>query len=103
VIRHVVRRVLASVLMLLLLTLVTFLIFKTIPLDPACLTVNCGQGSTATPEQLKAIDHQLGADRPILVQYKDFVWRLVRHGSFGESWTNSNINDTVRSSLAHTG
>ena len=89
--------------MLLLLTLATFLIFKTIPLDPACLRVNCGQGATVTKEQLKQIDHQLGADRPILVQYKDFVWRLVRHGSFGVSWTNSNINDTLRSSLAHTG
>jgi peptide/nickel transport system permease protein len=77
--------VVASVVMLLLLTLATFLIFKTIPLDPACLRVNCGQGATVTKEQLKQIDHQLGADRPILVQYKDFVWRLVRHGSFGVS------------------
>lgn len=97
------RRILASAATLLALTLATFLIFKTIPLDPACLRVNCGQGATVTKAQLKAIDHQLGADRPILVQYKDFVWKLARHGSFGESWTNANINDTVRSSLAHTG
>ena len=84
-IRHVARRGLASLLMLVLLTLATFLIFKAIPLDPACLTVNCGQKSTVTRSQLKAIDHRLGTDRPILVQYGDFLWRLVRHGSFGTS------------------
>lgn len=101
-IRHVVRRVLASVAMLLLVTLATFLIFTTIPLDPACLKVNCGQGATVTKAQLAAIDHQLGADRPILVQYKDFVWNLVRHGSFGSSWTNADINATLHETIAHT-
>ena len=99
---HVIRRLIASIVLLLALTLATFLIFKTIPLDPACLKVDCGQGSTATKAQLQAIDHQLGVDRPILVQYKDFIWSLARHGSFGSSWSNSNINETLRSGLAHT-
>jgi len=88
--------------MLLMLSLATFLIFKTIPLDPACLRVNCGQGATVTAGQLRQIDHQLGADRPILVQYKDFVWRLVRHGSFGASWASGQIDPRLHSAVAET-
>ena len=101
-IRQIVRRVLTSVLMLLVLSLATFLIFKTIPLDPACLRVNCGQGATVTKAQLAAIDHQLGVDRPILVQYGDFMWRLVRHGSFGASWASGQIDPRLHSAVAET-
>jgi peptide/nickel transport system permease protein len=99
VIRVVVRRLLTSVLMLLLLTLATFLIFRTVPLDPACLKVNCGQGSTLTPAQSREINHELGSDRSIFVQYKDFVWRLVRHGSFGVSWASGAIDPQIRAAI----
>ena len=100
--RIVVRRLIASVTMLLLLTVATFTIFKTVKLEPACLRVYCGQGMTATPAQLRAIDHQLGADRPVLTQVKEFVWRIVRHGSFGTSWQNYSIDDTLRLAMAQT-
>jgi peptide/nickel transport system permease protein len=103
-IRHAARRLLASLLMLSLLTLATFLIFKTIPLDPACLKVNCGQGSTVTAAQLREINHQLGTDQPVLVQYKNFVWRLVRHGSFGVSWVSGQLIDPqIHSAIAASG
>jgi peptide/nickel transport system permease protein len=100
--RHIVRRLIASALMLLMLSLATFLIFKTIPLDPACLRVNCGQGATVTKAQLRQIDHQIGADRPILVQYKNFLWRLVRHGSFGSSWVSGQIDPRLHAAVAET-
>lgn len=103
-IRYLVRRLLASVLVILTLTLATFLIFKTIPINPACLQVNCGFKSTVTKAQLAAIDHRLGADKPIMVQYKDFMWRLVRHGSFGTSWaTLEPIDPALRHGIAVTG
>jgi peptide/nickel transport system permease protein len=89
--------------MLLLLTLATFTIFKAVKLEPACLRVYCGQGMTATPAQLHAIDHQLGADSSVPVQVKDFIWRIVRHGSFGTSWSNYSIDDTLRLAMGQTG
>jgi peptide/nickel transport system permease protein len=100
--RIIARRVVASVAMLLLLTLVTFWIFKAVKLDPACLRVYCGQGMTATPTQLHAIDHRLGADQSVLVQFKEFVWRIVRHGSFGTSWSNYSIDRTLRQAVGQT-
>jgi len=30
--------------------------------------------------------HQMGLDRPVLIQYKDFLGRVVLHGDFGQSF-----------------
>ena len=42
--------------------------------DPTLLLVPEG----ATREQIDALRHQLGFDRPILVQFVDYLWTLVR-------------------------
>src|SRR4051794_12130740 len=72
--------------MLLALTLVTYVVFYTIPVHPGCLVVQCGGPGTSTPAQLKAADHLIGADRPVVVQYGDFVWQFVRHGTLGRTF-----------------
>ena len=41
-------------------------------------------GETATPAQVEALRKQLGYDRPLPVQFVDYVWRLVR-GDMGTS------------------
>ena len=70
-----------------MLTFLTFVVFNEIPTNPACLVVACGPHTTTTDAQIREADHRLGIDRPVFVQYGDFVWRLVRHGDFGTSWT----------------
>src|SRR5512146_1509961 len=91
------RRLGSGVLLILALTLVTYVVFFTIPANPTCLAVDCGPGNRTTPEQLAVARHQLGLDRPVLVQYGHFLWNLVRHGSFGESFTQ---RYTIGSALA---
>lgn len=39
----------------------------------------------ATPEELAAVRHELGLDRPLPVQYALFVERVFLHGDFGTS------------------
>lgn len=39
----------------------------------------------ATPEELAAVRHELGLDRPLAVQYGMFVERVFLHGDFGTS------------------
>lgn len=41
-------------------------------------------GESASPERVAALNHQLGLDRPMVVQYLDFLGQLVR-GDLGES------------------
>ncbi|MEU7743823.1 ABC transporter permease [Nonomuraea sp. NPDC049158] len=79
--RFLLRRALLGVLVLWLVTLGTFLLFFVAPSDPARTLA----GRQATPEQVELIRHNLGLDRPILVQYLDYLNRLI-HGDLGQSY-----------------
>jgi peptide/nickel transport system permease protein len=83
-----VRRVLSGLLLVGLLTFLTFFVFNEIPTNPACLVVACGPHTTTTDAQILAADHRLGIDRSVFVQYGKFAWKLVRHGDFGTAWTS---------------
>jgi peptide/nickel transport system permease protein len=41
----------------------------------------------ATKEDVEVYRHALGLDRPKLVQYADFMGKIILHGDFGESFT----------------
>ena len=62
------------------LLVVTFVISRVIPADPVALVA----GETASPAQVEALRKQLGFDRPLPVQFVDYVARLVR-GDMGTS------------------
>ena len=69
---------------LLLVSVVTFLVLYFIPGDPATLIL----GTEADPQSLELLRSQLGLDRPVLVQYGDWLGGVVR-GDFGDSITFS--------------
>jgi len=78
---YVARRLIQLVIVLIGVTVITFLIMFAIPGDPAQQLA----GKNATPERIADIRAQLGLDKPIYVQYYRFVGRLVR-GDLGESY-----------------
>lgn len=61
-----------------------FVALQMIPGDPAEAAVG-GPGSQASAEALAAARAEFGLDRPILVQYADFLWRLAQ-GDLGTSY-----------------
>ncbi|MFI9647189.1 ABC transporter permease [Streptomyces sp. NPDC052040] len=71
--RFLVRRTLGAVVILFLLSIVTFLLFFGMPRDPGLLM--CGK--TCTPANLANIHHVLGLDKPIPEQYWTFLHNLV--------------------------
>jgi peptide/nickel transport system permease protein len=83
--RYIARRILLYIPMLLLLTLLVFLLMRVIPGDPALLILAgfTGEGSF-THEDLANLRHKLGTDRPIFVQYGDWLWHMLR-GDLGTS------------------
>jgi peptide/nickel transport system permease protein len=97
---YIVRRLLWTVLLLLVITAVTFLIFYVLPSgDPAKLRA----GRSPTPETLAAIRNQLGLDKPLYQQYGEYVWNIVRHFDFGNSYTNNQeVRTLVFSRLPNT-
>jgi len=74
------RRLVWFVPTLLGLLVVTFVISRVVPADPVGLVA----GETATPAQVAALRRELGFDRPLPVQFVDYVARLVR-GDMGQS------------------
>ncbi|WP_425452195.1 ABC transporter permease [Thermasporomyces composti] len=78
---HIVHRTLALVLTLLLASIAVFLFMAVLPGDPARVAL----GVNATPEAIAALRAEFGTDRPLLVQYLDWVGGLVT-GDFGVSY-----------------
>jgi peptide/nickel transport system permease protein len=88
----VLRRLLSGVLLLFGLTLITFVIYLKIPANPGQYFAGPG----ASQQQIDAIDQKLGIDKPVISQYADFVWGIVRHGDFGDSFSGTPISKTLK-------
>lgn len=77
---YFVRRMLASVGVIMAMIFLVMLILDIVPGDPAALML----GENATQEMVEELRHQLGLDKPLLVRYVDYLWKLL-HGDLGRS------------------
>jgi peptide/nickel transport system permease protein len=90
---YIVRRVLWAILLLLVVSFLTFVIFNVFPsADPAALRA----GRNATPALVEQIRRNLGLDKPFYVQYWNYLKGLVTHFDLGYSYYNS---ESVKSQL----
>jgi len=78
--RYIVRRLLATIPVLFLVTVVVFSLINLVPGDPALVIA----GGEADRAAIEAIRKQLGLDRPVVVRYVQWLARLVQ-GDFGRS------------------
>jgi len=76
----VLRRTAVSILVLIGLTVITFIIARVIPSNPAALYI----GPKARPADIERVKKQLGLDRPLPVQYAVYMRDLFR-GDLGTS------------------
>lgn len=79
-IRFALRRIGLAVPSLLGLLVLTFLLIRLVPSDPAVAMA----GDAATPRQIELIRHQYGLDLPLWRQFFVYCWHAV-HLDFGES------------------
>jgi peptide/nickel transport system permease protein len=85
-IAYIIRRLLWSVVLLLAVSLISFLIFVLMPAaDPAILRA----GRNPSAEVIAAIREQLGLDKPWYIQYLIYLRDLVLHFDFGYSFQNN--------------
>lgn len=78
--RYIARRLLHLIPVLFVVSTVVFFAFRVVPGDPAQLIL----GVDATPEALAAVRHELGLDRPMIVQYGVWLSHVLR-GDLGIS------------------
>ncbi|MEU8349719.1 ABC transporter permease [Streptomyces sp. NPDC048845] len=67
--RFLVRRSLGAVVILLIISALTFFLFYSIPRDPALLA--CGKN--CSPEALEVVRRNMGIDKPVPVQYWEYM------------------------------
>ena len=95
---YIVRRLLQLVVVLIGVSIITFVILFIVPGD--AVTAHAPKG--ATPQVLALIRHNLGLDRPIYIQYGKFVWSLL-HGNLGTSFQFSRpVTDMIKEALPNT-
>jgi len=86
---YALKRALLILPTLLLVSLVVFAILRVIPGDPALLILNSGgeggSNTRASAEQLAALRHKLGTDRPLAVQYASWIAGILTLNA-GESF-----------------
>jgi peptide/nickel transport system permease protein len=78
--RYVLRRLLATLPVLLLVSLLTFALLWLVPGDPASMFLD----TSATQEALDRVRREMGLDRPFLVRMGDWYWRVLQ-GDLGTS------------------
>ncbi|HID87772.1 MAG TPA: ABC transporter permease [Anaerolineae bacterium] len=80
-IAYLVRRLLWLPVLLIAISLITYALGLYGPGDPVQVML----GRRTNPEVVARLRHELGLDRPFLVQYADYLWKAL-HGDLGESF-----------------
>ena len=96
--QYATRRVALFIPTILLATMMVFALFWIVPGDAAMmiLTGEDGEGGRVTTEELENLRADLGLDRPIYVQYADWLWNIM-NGDFGTSlWYRSPVIDELK-------
>lgn len=82
-VRYIIRRLLWVIVLLIVVSFVTFVIFYLLPsADPAVLRA----GRAPNPALIAHIRHTLGLDRPFYVQYWRYIKGVILHFDFGYSY-----------------
>jgi peptide/nickel transport system permease protein len=77
---YIIRRLIIAVLILLLISIFSFLLVHMLPGDPAQVML----GPEATPKQIQELRQELWLDRPVAIQYIHWLGNAI-HGDFGKA------------------
>ena len=97
-IQYIVRRLLLFIPTMILATVMVFALFWVVPGDAAMmiLTGEEGEGGRVNTEDLEQLRKELGLDRPIHVQYGEWVFNLLK-GDLGTSiWYRIPVMDELK-------
>jgi len=88
---YAVRRILATIPVMLVVALFVFSLLYLAPGDPAAIIA----GDQATPADVERIRASLGLDRPFLVRFGEWLWQIL-HGDLGTSiFTNLPVSHMI--------
>jgi ABC-type dipeptide/oligopeptide/nickel transport system permease component len=83
--RYIIRRLIQAVPTIILVTVMVFLMLHLTPGDPAEVFLG---DQHSTPEMLENVRETMGLNRPLHIQYLDYMWRALQ-GDLGRSLQNN--------------
>lgn len=99
--RSIIRRVLQFIPVLLGITFLAFLLIYLSPSDPVSVRMSAG-GISVSPEIMESMRRSMRLDRPLLIQYGDWLWNIL-HGNMGKSYiTDADVLDQILKALPYT-
>lgn len=99
--KYAIKRISLFIPTVLILTIIVFVIMRLIPGDPALAILNDGEGNY-TQQELDNLRHELGTDRPMVVQYVDWIGGVLK-GDFGDSlWFNAPVMTELKTRIPRT-
>ena len=84
IIKNITRRILGTLLILLIVSFISFALMNLSSSDPAEIFLS-SQGTVVTDKLLQSVRHEMGLDKPFLVQYFNWLSKIVK-GDFGTSY-----------------
>jgi peptide/nickel transport system permease protein len=84
VIAFLVRRLIAGVIIVILVSVLVFAAMRLLPGDPILMLVTPTEKAEYTEAQIELLRHEFGMDRPLVVQYFDWIGNTI-HGDLGSS------------------
>lgn len=93
---YITRRLLQGVLITFIVTVVVFVGMRLLPGDPLLMLYPPNQIASYTPEQLQQIREENGLDKPMVVQYVNWMRGVILHGDLGQSILNkASVNKDI--------
>ncbi|MBN1191690.1 MAG: ABC transporter permease [Dehalococcoidales bacterium] len=95
----IIRRLLQSIVVLIIVTVLVFVAMRLLPGDPLLLFIQQGQASEMQEEQLEKLRHEYGLDQPMAVQYFTWIGNMFR-GDLGKSiFYDENVTNLIADRL----
>jgi peptide/nickel transport system permease protein len=88
---YIIRRFAQSLVVVMLLLLITFILLHLLPGGP----VRAILGPRASRLETRTFIHQNGFDKPLVVQYFDYLNRIILHGDLGYSFKANQSVDAI--------
>jgi peptide/nickel transport system permease protein len=91
---YVIRRLLLLVVIVFGVSVIIFIVMRVAPGDIVNAMVAASEGGTGrglTPERIEKVRAQLGLDKPLYLQYLDWLWGVVRLNPGMSFWTNEPV------------
>lgn len=75
---YIIRRLIQSVLVLIIVTMVVFFCMRLLPGDPILMLITQDELADTSPERVEALRREHGLDKPVMAQYVIWVKDILR-------------------------